>query len=82
MMRKRPLMCSRRRIARRGCLGVGPRWIISRISRGQCGPLLLLHLNMTNAGRRVRYQVSSASPLNYSAECSKLAEMIKMYSME
>ncbi|KAL8968621.1 MAG: hypothetical protein Q9183_002379 [Haloplaca sp. 2 TL-2023] len=32
--------------------------------------------------QRVRYQVSSASPLNYSAECSKLAEMIKMYSME
>ncbi|CAL8579237.1 Replication factor A protein 1 [Xanthoria parietina] len=32
--------------------------------------------------QRVRYQVSAASPLNYSAECTKLAEMIKMYSME
>ncbi|KAL8699522.1 MAG: hypothetical protein Q9224_001374 [Gallowayella concinna] len=32
--------------------------------------------------QRVRYQVSAASALNYSAECSKLTEMIKMYSME
>ncbi|KAL8838161.1 MAG: hypothetical protein Q9176_005244 [Flavoplaca citrina] len=32
--------------------------------------------------QRVRYQVMTASPLNYSAECAKLTEMIKMYSME
>ncbi|KAI4091929.1 MAG: hypothetical protein LQ344_003747 [Seirophora lacunosa] len=32
--------------------------------------------------QRVRYQVSGASPLNYSVECGKLAEMIKMYDME
>ncbi|KAL8776436.1 MAG: hypothetical protein Q9203_007378 [Teloschistes exilis] len=32
--------------------------------------------------QRVRYQVAGASPLNYSAECAKLAEMIKMYNME
>ncbi|KAL8941616.1 MAG: hypothetical protein Q9211_001747 [Gyalolechia sp. 1 TL-2023] len=32
--------------------------------------------------QRVRYQVSSANPIHYSAECSKLEDMIKMYSME
>ncbi|KAL8901297.1 MAG: hypothetical protein Q9207_005270 [Kuettlingeria erythrocarpa] len=32
--------------------------------------------------QRVRYQVSGASPQNFSAECNKLSEMIKMYSME
>ncbi|KAK3174820.1 hypothetical protein OEA41_002066 [Lepraria neglecta] len=31
--------------------------------------------------QRVRYQVSGASPLNYSAECTKLAQLIKEYSM-
>ena len=30
---------------------------------------------------RVRYQVSGASPLNYSAECAKLTDLIKLYSM-
>ncbi|KAL9009426.1 MAG: hypothetical protein Q9173_005542 [Seirophora scorigena] len=32
--------------------------------------------------QRVRYQISGASPLNYSVECGKLADMIKMYDME
>lgn len=31
--------------------------------------------------QRVRYQVSSAIPLDYSAECNKLAETIKLYSL-
>lgn len=30
---------------------------------------------------RVRYQVSSAAPLNFSTEAKKLAEMIKQYSL-
>lgn len=30
---------------------------------------------------RVRYQVSSASPLNYANEAKKLAEMIKQYTL-
>ncbi|KAL9018772.1 MAG: hypothetical protein Q9185_003926 [Variospora sp. 1 TL-2023] len=32
--------------------------------------------------QRVRYQVSGVSPLNYSVECGKLTEMIKMYDMQ
>lgn len=31
--------------------------------------------------QRVRYQVSGASPLNYSTECTKLTQLIKEYSM-
>ncbi len=31
---------------------------------------------------RVRYQVSGASALNYSNECSKLSEMIKGYNID
>jgi replication factor A1 len=30
---------------------------------------------------RVRYQVSSAGPVNWSAEGKKLADMIKQYSL-
>ncbi|KAL9630904.1 MAG: hypothetical protein Q9164_006180 [Protoblastenia rupestris] len=33
-------------------------------------------------GARVRYQVSGASALNFSNECSKLAELIKGYSID
>lgn len=31
--------------------------------------------------QRVRYQVMSASPLNYAAEAAKLVEQIKLYSV-
>lgn len=31
--------------------------------------------------QRVRYQVMSASPLNYAVEAARLAEQIKLYSM-
>lgn len=31
---------------------------------------------------RVRYQVQTARPLDYSAEAKKLADIIKMYNME
>lgn len=30
---------------------------------------------------RIRYQVMSASPLNYVAEANKLAELIKQYEL-
>ena len=32
--------------------------------------------------RRVRYQVSSASPLNFQAEAAKLEELIKQYNLD
>jgi len=31
---------------------------------------------------RVRYQVSSAHPLNFTVECSKFADTLKQYSMD
>jgi hypothetical protein len=38
-----------------------------------------LETRLTN--HRVRYQVSSAGPVNWSAEGNKLAAMIKQYSL-
>lgn len=44
-----------------------------------------MRLNRTsskaNHTSRVRYQVSSVAPLNYSNECSKLADLIKLYNI-
>lgn len=42
-----------------------------------------MHRKVYKADRssRVRYQVSNAAPLNYSNECSKLEELIKLYSI-
>jgi len=36
----------------------------------------------TNHMGRVRYQVSSANALNFSVECSKLADQIKQYALQ
>lgn len=36
---------------------------------------------LTDATRRMRYQVASARPVNYSEEASRLAEVIKSYSL-
>jgi hypothetical protein len=38
-------------------------------------------LDLTLTKYRVRYQVSSAGPVNWSAEGKKLADMIKQYSL-
>jgi len=32
--------------------------------------------------QRVRYQVSSAAPLNYAVEANRLAELIKVYNIQ
>lgn len=37
---------------------------------------------MANIYFRVRYQVTGASPINYVAEATKLAELIKMYNID
>ena len=36
----------------------------------------------TDPATRVRYQVSSASPLNFVSESAKLAELIKQYNID
>lgn len=32
--------------------------------------------------RRVRYQVSSAAPLNYAMECHRLMEQLKQFNLQ
>ena len=83
----------RRRIVGLLCGGRGLRWIIIRISRGlfsfSFSFSILLHdrlfwLDVDSrltllVQCRIRYQVMSAAPLNFSSESAKLSEMINAY---
>lgn len=82
-MEKRPLETfSRKLIVELGTSDVGPSLIISEISNGKQSAVATdIEPTVNDILISIRYQVSTAKPVNYSEEASRLMALINSYGL-